>query len=52
MDFQEVMVDRFKQIIEDGTGRKVIAFMSGSHQHPDLLGEVFVLEPTDMVCDE
>jgi uncharacterized protein YbcI len=51
-DFQQVMFDRFKQVIEEETGRKVVAFMSGSHQHPDLLGEMFVLESTDLLRDE
>ena len=51
MDFQEVMVDRFKQVVEEETGRKVVAMMSGSHQHPDLLGEMFVLESTDILGD-
>jgi uncharacterized protein YbcI len=45
MDFQDVMGDRFKQVVEDETGRKVVAMMSGSHQGPDLLAEMFVLEP-------
>jgi len=27
----------------------VIGFMSGNQQHPDLLCEVFVLAPTDLV---
>ena len=44
MDFQDVMVDRFKAVIEEETRREVVAFMSGSHQHPDLLCEVFVLK--------
>jgi uncharacterized protein YbcI len=52
MDFQEVMADRFKQVIEEETDRKVLAMMSGSHQHPDLLGEMFVLESTDILDDE
>jgi hypothetical protein len=30
----------------------VVAMMSGSHQHPDLLAEVFVLESTDLLVDE
>ncbi len=51
-DFQSVMVDRFKEVIEDETGRKVVAMMSGSHQHPDLLGEMFVLEQTDILFEE
>lgn len=46
MEFQEVMRARYSEVIGEATGRKVIAFMSGSHQEPDLLAEVFVLEPT------
>ena len=48
MQFQEVMRDRFMEVIEGETGRKVVAFMSGSHQDPDLLAEVFVLEASDL----
>jgi len=51
-DFQDVMVDRFSEVIEEETGRKVVAMMSGSHQHPDLLGEIFVLESSDVLVDE
>jgi uncharacterized protein YbcI len=51
-DFQDVMVDRFSKVIEDETGRKVMAMMSGSHQHPDLLAEMFVLESSDVLGDE
>ena len=51
-DFQEVMVDRFIEVIEQETGRKVIAMMSGSHQQPDLLGEMFVLESSEVLMDE
>ena len=51
-DFQEVMATRFAEVIEGETGRKVVATMSGSHQHPDLLGAVFVLESSDMLEDE
>ena len=51
-DFQEVMLDRFTDVIEHETGRKVVAMMSGSHQHPDLLCEVFVLETTDLLADD
>ena len=50
MEFQEVMMDRFKEVVAEETGRKVVAMMSGSHQHPDLLGEVFVLEDTDLLA--
>jgi uncharacterized protein YbcI len=51
-DFQDVMIGRFSEVIEDETGRKVIAMMSGSHQHPDLLGEMFVLETSEVLMDE
>ena len=47
MDFQEVMGGQFRKVIEEEIGREVIAFMSGSHQDPDLLVETFVLEPRD-----
>lgn len=47
MRFQDAMAERFTAVIEEETGRKVAAFMSGSHQHPDILSELFVLEPED-----
>jgi uncharacterized protein YbcI len=49
MEFQEVMRDRFAEVIEGATGRRVIGFMSGNQQDPDLMCEVFVLAPTDLV---
>lgn len=49
MEFQEVMRDRFERVIEDATGRQVIGFMSGNQQHPDLMCEVFILAPTDLI---
>jgi len=49
MEFQEVMRERFVGVIQDATGRKVIGFMSGNQQHPDLMCEVFILAPTDLV---
>lgn len=45
MAFQEAMRPRLKEVIEEELGRKVSGFMSGSHQEPDLLGEMFILEP-------
>ena len=44
MAFQEVMREKFNEVIERHTGRQVIAFMSGSHQDPDLVAEIFILE--------
>lgn len=49
MRFQDIMRGRFSEIVEAETGREVVAFMSGSHQHPDVLAEVFVLGPTDLL---
>jgi uncharacterized protein YbcI len=46
-DFQAVMHDRFSEVIQDELGRKVIAFMSASHQDLDLLAEMLLLEPLD-----
>jgi uncharacterized protein YbcI len=51
MEFQEVMRDRFVAVIEEATGRRVVGFMSGNQQGPDMICEVFVLAPTDLVRD-
>lgn len=52
MEFQEVMVERFSGVIEAETGRKVVAFMSGNHQDPDVMAEVFILDSTDLLTDD
>jgi uncharacterized protein YbcI len=52
MEFQELMRERFEEVIERATGRRVIGFMSGNQQHPDIMCEVFILAPTDLVDDE
>jgi len=52
MEFQEVMQARFQAVIERATGRRVIGFMSGNQQDPDIMCEVFVLAPTDLVDDD
>ena len=49
MEFQEVMRPRFTGVIEQATGRRVVGFMSGNQQNPDMICEVFVLAPTDLV---
>ncbi len=51
MEFQELMRDRFEGVIEAATGRMVIGFMSGNQQDPDIMCEVFILAPTDLVDD-
>ena len=49
MEFQELMRERFVAVIENATGRSVIGFMSGNLQDPDIMSEVFILAPTDLV---
>ncbi|MFL5904851.1 MAG: DUF2294 domain-containing protein [Solirubrobacteraceae bacterium] len=48
MAFQELMRERFEQVVERATGRKVIGCMSGSQQDSDMLCEVFILAPGDV----
>jgi uncharacterized protein YbcI len=52
MEFQEVMRGRFDDVIERATGRPVIGFMSGNQQAPDMMCEVFILGPTDLVDED
>ena len=49
MAFQDVMRHRFEQGVEHATGRRVVGFMSGNQQEPDMICEVFVLAPNDVV---
>jgi uncharacterized protein YbcI len=47
--FQELMRERFEEVIEGATGQRVIGFMSGNQQDPDMMCEVFTLAPSDLV---
>ena len=49
MAFQQVMRERFEAVVETATGRTVIGFMSGNQQDPDMICEVFILAPNDIV---
>ena len=49
MQFQELMRARFEEVVEKAIGRHVIGFMSGNQQEPDMMCEVFILDPTDLV---
>jgi uncharacterized protein YbcI len=51
IEFQEVMRERFEAVVEHATGRRVIGFMSGNQHAPDMICEVFVLAPSDLVED-
>jgi uncharacterized protein YbcI len=43
-DFQRMMKDRYTTMIEELTGRKVLAFLSQAHVEPDLTIEMFLLD--------
>jgi hypothetical protein len=45
------MRERFEAVVERATGRRVIGFMSGNQQDPDIMCELFVLPPTELVDD-
>lgn len=49
IEFQDLMRQRFEEVIARATGRRVIGFMSGNQQDPDMMCEVFILAPTDLV---
>ena len=49
MEFQDLMRDRFAAVIESATGQRVVGYMSGNQQQPDIMCEVFVLAPSDLV---
>jgi uncharacterized protein YbcI len=50
MQFQQVMRERFEAVIQAATGRQVVGFMSGNQQQPDMMCEVFVLAPAEVVA--
>jgi uncharacterized protein YbcI len=43
-NFQEMMAARYKDMIEELTGRKVLAFLSQAHVEPDITLEVFFID--------
>ncbi|HEY6638295.1 MAG TPA: DUF2294 domain-containing protein [Solirubrobacterales bacterium] len=45
--FQQAMESEFRKVVEESTGRRVLAYMSSIHVDPDLAVEVFVLEPAE-----
>ena len=42
-DFQRMMKDRYSKLIEELTGRKVLAVLSQAHVKPDLTFEMFLM---------
>jgi uncharacterized protein YbcI len=45
LSFNRAMEDQFRGIVEAATGRKVIAYMRQMNHSPDLVIDLFVLEP-------
>jgi uncharacterized protein YbcI len=43
-EFQRIIAGRYKQLIEEITGRKVLAFLSQTHVAPDITMEMFVID--------
>jgi uncharacterized protein YbcI len=43
--FQQAMEGEFTRVVENATGRRVIAYMSQVLEGPDIAAEIFVLEP-------
>jgi uncharacterized protein YbcI len=48
---QDTLEGRFTEVIERVLGRQVVAFMSASHQDPDLQVEIFLLDPAQTAAD-
>ena len=43
-DFQQVMAERYKETVEELTGRKVLAFLSEAHVEPDITMVIFFVD--------
>jgi uncharacterized protein YbcI len=43
-EFQEMMAKRYKDTIEELTGRTVVAFLSQAHVDPDITIEMFFVD--------
>jgi uncharacterized protein YbcI len=48
-EFQEVMRERFVEVIERTTCRRVIGVMGGNEQHPDLMCAIFLLDNASII---
>jgi uncharacterized protein YbcI len=43
-DFQRMMADRYRDTIQELTGRNVVAFLSQAHVEPDITMEIFFMD--------
>lgn len=46
-EFQSALETRFRSVVEELTGRRVLAFMSGTDERAEVMCELFVLEPPE-----
>jgi uncharacterized protein YbcI len=44
-EFQELMSERYRAVVEELTGSSVLAVMSQSHVDPDVTVEIFLVDP-------
>lgn len=44
-EFQELMSERYRSVVEELTGSSVIAVMSQAHVDPDVSVEIFLVDP-------
>jgi uncharacterized protein YbcI len=52
IEIQQRKRDRLEAVIERATGRRVIAFMNGNQDDPEMMSEMFILAPTDLLDDQ
>jgi uncharacterized protein YbcI len=52
VEFRELMLDRIIAVVENSTSQRVVGFMSGNQQSADMMCEVFILAPADVVGEE
>jgi uncharacterized protein YbcI len=51
IELQQLMHERFEAVIGRATGRRVIGFMSGNQQQPEMMCDVFILAPAETQPD-
>jgi uncharacterized protein YbcI len=51
IELQQLMHERFEAVIGRATGRRVIGFMSGNQQQPEMMCDVFILAPAETLQD-
>jgi uncharacterized protein YbcI len=52
VDLSDAIRQRFVDVVERHVGRRVVGFMTGSQQEPDLLCQVFVLEKAPLLRED